>query len=90
MHNRVDALAEHLVLGGLAADVLIAHKLLAGHNDLSRRNCDVDIVELVALDHAGAIRGCLLHMDDSGVKLRGRNRDNLLARVEGILDIREL
>ena len=90
MHNRVDALAEDLVLRRLLTDVLVAHKLLAGHNDLSRRDSDIDIVELIALDHAGAVRGCLLHVDDGGVKLRGRNRDNLLARVKGVLDIREL
>ena len=75
------------VRGGIAADVLVAHQLLTGHDDLAGSHGHVNVVELVALDDAGAVGAGLLHMDDGGIQLGHRDRDHLLAGLEGVVDL---
>ena len=81
----VHALAEDAGQGGIAADVLVADQVLAGHDDLAGGHGDVDVVELIALDDAGAVGAGLLHVDDRGVQLGHGDSDDLLAGVEGVL-----
>ena len=58
------------------------------HNHgLARGDRDVDVVELVAADDAGAVRRGLLNMDDGGVDLGNRNSNDLLARNHGVVDL---
>ena len=90
MDHGVDALAEHLGQGGIAADVLVAHQLLAGDDDLAGGHGDVHVVELVALDDAGAVGRGLLHVDDGGVQLGHGDGDDLLAGLKGVLDLHAL
>ena len=87
MDHSADALAEDAGQGGIAADVLVAHQLLAGHDDLAGSHGHINIVELVALDDAGAVGAGLLHMDDGGVQLGHGDRDHLLAGLEGVVDL---
>ena len=90
MYDSRDALAEYLVVLGIAADPLIADQLFAGHDDSLGSNCYVNVVEFIALDDAGAVRRCLLYMDDRAVKLRNGDRYDLLSGLERILHDHEL
>ena len=67
LDDRLHALAEDTGLGRVAADELVGDDLLAGDDGLARSDRNVDIVELVAADDAGAVRRGLLDVDDRGV-----------------------
>ena len=88
--NGVHALTEDAGQSGIAADVLVADQVLAGDDDLAGGHGDVNIVELVALDDAGAVGRGLLHVDDSGVQLGHGHGHDLLAGVEGVLHLNAL
>ena len=90
MHDSRDAERRDAVGGRVKADLLVGDQLFAGDNDVFGGNSHVDVVELVALDHAGAVGRGFLNMDNGGVKLGNRQGDNLLAGVEGVVNINEL
>ena len=75
------------VRGGIAADVLVAHQLVTGDDDLAGGHSDVHVMELVALDDAGAVGAGLLHVDDGGVQLGHGDGHDLLAGVEGVVHL---
>ena len=84
------ALTEDTGLGRVAADELVGDDLLAGDDGLTGSDRNVDVVELVAADDAGAVRRGLLDVDDRGVDSGNGHGDDLLAGNHGVLDLSAL
>ena len=86
-NNGVYTLTKDSCLGWVTTDILITYDLLAGNDTTFCSYSDIYVMELITIDDTGSIRRCLLNMDDSAVKLRNRNSQQLLAWLKRVLDL---